>query len=40
MNHKCNDPWGEDCALKTLYHVVTNNLVLPCLDIPMDPMKI
>jgi hypothetical protein len=31
---------GEDYALKTLYHVVTNNLILPCLDIPMDPMKI
>jgi hypothetical protein len=36
----CSCPWGEDCALRTLYQVVTNNPILPYLDIPMDPIRI
>ncbi len=31
---------GEDCALRTLYQVVVNNLIPPYLDIPMDPIRI
>jgi hypothetical protein len=23
--HKCNYPWGEDCALRALYQVFANN---------------
>jgi len=38
--HKCSYPWGEDCTLITLYQIVPNKLILPCLDIPMDPIRI
>ncbi len=40
IRHKCNCPWGKDCALKTLYQVVTNNPIPPYLDIPLDPIRI
>jgi hypothetical protein len=40
IHHICNCPWGEDCALKTLYQIVANNLIPPCLDILMDPIRI
>ncbi len=40
IRHRCNCPKGEDCALKTLYQVITNNPIPPYLDIPMDPIRI
>jgi hypothetical protein len=32
------DVQGEDYALRTLYQVVANNPIPPCLDIPWTPL--
>ncbi len=38
--HKCSYPWGEDRTLIILFQTITNNLIPPWLDIPMDPIRI
>jgi hypothetical protein len=40
IHRRCICPWGEDYALRTLDQVVANNLIPPCLDILVDPIRI